>query len=185
MVNNIIIDKEKIDEVAFEMVRAEGMDVLSARNIAKRLGCSTKPIYRIYKNMDDLKKVVMQSALQYMQHFVYMYKKTNNALLDSGLSYINFAKTEKELFKLISMPKGNGSLDNQNASSVQTDKELHKLVSLELSEKNYSEKRLNQITEHLTIYTYGLAIICFLGIQNFSEDDLAEKLKGFFEEISN
>ena len=49
------ITQEVIIETAFEMVRKEGFAVLSARNIAKQIGCSTQPIYWCYKNMGDLK----------------------------------------------------------------------------------------------------------------------------------
>ena len=43
------ITQEVIIETAFEMVRKEGFAVLSARNIAKQIGCSTQPIYWCYK----------------------------------------------------------------------------------------------------------------------------------------
>lgn len=184
LANPIIIDKQKIDEVAFEMVRSEGMEAISARNISKKLDCSTKPIYRIYENMDELKKVVLKSVIQYMNNFVYMYRKTGKPLLDSGLAYIHFAKTEKELFKLISLSNDLQLLKDLEISIHHSDQQLYQLVSLELAEKKYSEDKLKEITEHITIYTYGLAIRCFLEIQNFSEDELAVKLKDFFEQIA-
>ncbi|CEN43738.1 conserved hypothetical protein [Capnocytophaga canis] len=43
------ITKEIIIETAFEMVRKEGFAVLSARNIAKQIGCST-PSYFCQRN---------------------------------------------------------------------------------------------------------------------------------------
>ena len=49
------ITQEAIIDTAFEMVRKEGFGVLSARSIAKQIGCSTQPIYCCYKNMGDLK----------------------------------------------------------------------------------------------------------------------------------
>lgn len=185
MVNPIVVNKEKIDEVAFEMVRKNGMEVITARNISKEIGCSTKPIYRIYENMDELKKVVLNSVLQYMHHFIYMYKKTGNRLLDSGLAYIHFAKTEKELFKLISMSTEMQESNEMKIAANKSDQELFSLISMELSEKGYSDEKLNELTEHMTIYTYGLAILSFLGIQNFSEEELSIKLKDFFIKISN
>lgn len=45
MLRSTIIAQEVIIEAAFELVRKEGFEVLSARNIAKQIGCSTQPIY--------------------------------------------------------------------------------------------------------------------------------------------
>ena len=44
MPKSTTITQEIIIETAFEMVRKEGFAVLSARNIAKQIGCSTQPI---------------------------------------------------------------------------------------------------------------------------------------------
>ena len=52
------------------MVRKEGFAVLSARNIAKQIGCSTQPIYWCYKNMDDLKAEICKKALPFLQSVV-------------------------------------------------------------------------------------------------------------------
>jgi len=45
MPRSTIIAQEVIIEAAFELVRKEGFEVLSTRNIAKQIGCSTQPIY--------------------------------------------------------------------------------------------------------------------------------------------
>ena len=45
MPRSTIIAQEVIIEAAFELVRKEGFEVLSARNIVKQIGCSTQPIY--------------------------------------------------------------------------------------------------------------------------------------------
>ena len=63
MPKSTTITKEIIIKTAFEIARKEGFAVLSARNIAKQIGCSTQPIYWSYKNMDDLKAEVCQKAL--------------------------------------------------------------------------------------------------------------------------
>lgn len=42
MPRSTIIAQEVIIEAAFELVKKEGFEVLSARNIAKQIGCSTQ-----------------------------------------------------------------------------------------------------------------------------------------------
>ncbi len=178
MPNPILVNKKMIDETAFKMVKNHGLDILSARNIAKEIGCSTKPIYRVYKNMEELKGVVIKTSVKYMKSYIYGYKKTTKPLLDSGLGYINFAKTEKELFKLINM---NNKL---NSEMVSQNNELFDLIATELSQKKFNDEKLFKILEQLIIFTYGLAMICFLDIYQYSEDELEKKLYDFFKIIS-
>ncbi|MGE7690706.1 hypothetical protein ACQKMI_16025 [Lysinibacillus sp. NPDC097214] len=39
--------EEILLDCAFEMVRKSGIDSVNARDLAKELGCSTKPIFRL------------------------------------------------------------------------------------------------------------------------------------------
>ena len=75
MPKSTTITKEIIIKTAFEIARKEGFAVLSARNIAKQIGCSTQPIYWSYKNMDDLKAEVCQKALSHLKNTMCQYKQ--------------------------------------------------------------------------------------------------------------
>ena len=48
--------KEMILEAAIKLFKKEGSDAITAKNIAKELGCSVAPIYSVYLSLDDLKK---------------------------------------------------------------------------------------------------------------------------------
>ena len=48
--------KEMILEVAIKLFKKEGSDAITAKNIAKELGCSVAPIYSVYMSLDDLKR---------------------------------------------------------------------------------------------------------------------------------
>ena len=103
MPKSTIISQEVIIETAFEMVRQEGFSVLSARNIAKKIGCSTQPIYWCYKNMDDLKAEICKKGLRLLKNTISEYKKTGNPFLDLGLGYVYMAHAEPALFKAFYM----------------------------------------------------------------------------------
>ena len=49
------VSKEKIVEAAVDVLRDGGFSAINARSVAKKLGCSTQPIYFSFKNMDELK----------------------------------------------------------------------------------------------------------------------------------
>ena len=48
--------KEMILEAAIKLFKKEGSDAITAKNIAKELGCSVAPIYSVYMSLDDLKR---------------------------------------------------------------------------------------------------------------------------------
>jgi len=48
--------KEMILEAAIKLFKKEGSDAVTAKNIAKELGCSVAPIYSVYMSLDDLKR---------------------------------------------------------------------------------------------------------------------------------
>lgn len=51
----IKFNKESVMESALMVVRKKGMEALSARAISERLGCSARPIYSLYDDMENLK----------------------------------------------------------------------------------------------------------------------------------
>ena len=51
-----LVDKKIIINTAILMVKKQGWDSINARSLAKELGMSTKPLYRIYSGMDEIKK---------------------------------------------------------------------------------------------------------------------------------
>ncbi len=58
------VSKEQIIDAAVEVLRDDGFPAINARSVAKKLGCSTQPIYFSFKNMDELKAALTQRAIE-------------------------------------------------------------------------------------------------------------------------
>ena len=96
------ITKEMLLEVAFELVREEGVDNLTARKLAAKAGCSTQPIFRTYKNMEEVAEDVFDKAMKYYNDYYKNYKKNSSVpFVDLGMAYIAFAQKDKNMFKLL------------------------------------------------------------------------------------
>ena len=54
MAKALDLTKENIILSAVKLVNEEGYAALNARSLAKKIGVSTKPLYRIYQNMDEI-----------------------------------------------------------------------------------------------------------------------------------
>ena len=101
----IKITKEDIINAAVEIVRIGGAQSVNARTIAVMLNCSTQPIFSNFAAMDDLKLAIVEKAEKLCQE--YIDREISEAAYPpykaSGMAYIQFAKEEKELFKLLYM----------------------------------------------------------------------------------
>lgn len=93
---------DKILDTAFAMTREEGFQHITARKVAAKVGCSTQPIFRVYKNMEELWTAVYEKTAQYFQDYLSLFPRTGKRPFSNlGVAYIAFAKEEKHLFELL------------------------------------------------------------------------------------
>lgn len=95
---------DDITEAAFQIVRKNGFETLSARAIAAELKASTMPIYSRLNSMEELEEIIIKKAwailLEYQEK-----ARSGNVYLDMGLGYVMFAKEEKHLFRCFNCDK--------------------------------------------------------------------------------
>lgn len=60
---------DRILDTAFAMTREEGFANVTARKVAAKAGCSTQPIFRVYKNMEELWGAVYERAAEFFRDF--------------------------------------------------------------------------------------------------------------------
>lgn len=96
------ITVEQILDTAFTMTREEGFASVTARRVAARAGCSTQPIFRVYKNMEELWDAVYEKATAFFQDYYSQYPRmTRTPFVNLGMAYIAFARKEGHLFELL------------------------------------------------------------------------------------
>lgn len=96
------ITREILSEGAFKLLREQGEEMLTARKLASYIGCSTQPIFRIYEGMEDLNSEMFTKSKNFYEDFCRRYeRKSNVPFVDLALSYIQFAKDEPNLFRLL------------------------------------------------------------------------------------
>lgn len=139
------ISKEDIVNTAILMVK-NGED-LNARNIASRLECSTQPIFSNFANMDELKDAVLNRCEKIYVEFTKNEIKKNDYPVYKmmGMAYIEFARQEKEFFKLLYMRKAN---DGSQSNSGLFDE------SIELLEKDLGLTKEDATLFHLEIWVF-------------------------------
>ena len=54
--------RNEIVDTAYELVREQGAEALTAREVAKGLGTSPSPIFALFRDMEELKTAVKERA---------------------------------------------------------------------------------------------------------------------------
>ncbi len=93
---------QTILDTAFEMTREDGFQTVTARKVAAKAGCSTQPIFRVYKNMEELWTAVYLKGVDYFHEYYQAFASEGTApFANLGMAYISFARQEKHLFRLL------------------------------------------------------------------------------------
>lgn len=169
---------QMILDTAFEMVRQEGYEGITARKVADAVGCSTQPIFRVFKNMGELQSALYYRAMRFFQEYIEkMPEKSSTPFADLGLAYISFAREEKNCFKLLfvnGIPEGKSMYEIVNGKNGNVVKEINKA-------------RKNGCTDaggmfmNMWIFTHGAACMTLTGDYDLDDEETIMLLENSYE----
>ncbi|MGC2872382.1 TetR/AcrR family transcriptional regulator [Ihubacter sp. mB4P-1] len=145
--------REEIIEAALDLTRESGISAVTARALAAKLGCSVKPIFGLFKNMEEVQQEVLSAADQLYKAYLQenMQKDSYPPYKASGMAYIQFAKEETQLFRLLFMRDRSNEKIEENREAVRPLMELLK-ENLGLNEEEAYLFHLE-----MWIYVHGIA----------------------------
>ena len=106
MAKHEMISKSSIRTAAFNMAKEQGVAEVTARKLAAYAGCSTQPIFRNYKNMEECLDDVYEDSLSHFADFYENFEKSSHVpFVNLGMAYIAFAESEPHLFSFLFLSK--------------------------------------------------------------------------------
>lgn len=165
------IFREDILKAAVKLVQEQGTLALSVRNIARKLNCSTQPIYSEFENMETLRDELMTYV---REHFL---REDADSYKQVALSFLHFARREKNLFQLIYLrQRAVGETFFEDPNETQTIRKLE--VTLKLPRQQAA-----QMHRRMQYYCYSMAVMMATGYLDFSEDEISEELTEYYRII--
>ena len=145
--------KDEITNAALNVTRNNGISGLTARALAAELGCSVKPIFGLFKNMEEVQQEVLTASNLLYQNYLRedMAEGKYPPYKASGMAYIRFAKDEKELFKLLFMRDRSGETIEENRE------EIRSLIELIKQNLGISEDEAYLFHLEMWLYVHGIA----------------------------
>lgn len=154
MAPKLKITKDMILEAAFKITRENGFENVNARSIAGVIGCSTQPIFSRYENMTDLKNELHGYAGNYFNEYALGKMIGEKAFFNLGVAYVNFAKNDSNLFKLLFMSELMGLNDFSDMYSDEDNVEVAITLSKNLG---ISIEDAKQLYMKVWIFNHGIA----------------------------
>lgn len=153
------ITKEMILNTVLEITRETGFETVNARSIAGKLNCSTRPIFTCYENMEELKQEFLDYAYEFYSRYVIHYSNSVDVspILVLPLSYIEFAREETHLFKLLFI--NDMDLKMEKAKDFYNEADNEKRAAVFSEQIGVELARGKVIFLDLFLYTHGIAVL--------------------------
>ena len=178
------VSKEKIIDAAVEVLRDGGFSAINARSVAKKLGCSTQPIYLSFQSMDELKVALTERAIQLHTQRVRDSLRAHQGndsrysrYSSYGMGFVKFAAEEKQLFRWL-------YLEGKQLGPYQNDVLLPEVIAVIVEEFGYSEDVARRFHQDMIYFSYGLAILANTGHLHLTETELREAFRREFRGLT-
>jgi AcrR family transcriptional regulator len=172
--------KEYIIDIAFELAKTEGIDSITMRKIAEKMGSSVAPIYVNFKNNDELIKALIERIINVSQQLL-LEESTGNPFQDMGRASLRFATEYSVLFRELVMKNNNCMKDYDEKIIPSLIIEMKKDPELE----DFAEDELKTILLKMRIFQLGLSIMVANDLlsENYNEQDLMDILSSAANDV--
>lgn len=165
--------KEEVLSVTIDFIRENGIEALTARELAKKLESSTKVIFSLFSNMKNLEDEAKFAAENIFSEKVNLALKDDSPFKRLGVEYILFSKNEPKLFQWLFMEKGI-EVESFKDFLPMRDYEYKSVIESVDEEYKISIENSKKLYEHLFIYSHGIATLTVTGIHNFTPTEIIE-----------
>ena len=181
MPTKIKISKDMILDAAIEIVRKDGMEKLSNRELASKLKCSIRPIYYQFENVEEMQKELYLKIEQYFYKFILdnMVKEIPK-YKQVGINYIKFAKKEKKLFQTLFMTDVGLTPDAFVSKAGEDYKEIEKFIKISA---NIKEEDIKDFHTKMWIFCHGIATLVANDTIKLTDNQIQDLLSCEFQAL--
>ena len=171
--------KEQIIEAGLNIAKEKGIEFVTARNLGAKLEISSKPIFRVFENMEEVHSEIYIAARKVFYEYTKEYINYKPAFKQFGLFVIQFATNEPNLFQLLFMRE---KIENMSFNQLMEVFFDNTDDILEVIKKDYklNDSEANKLFSRLMVYTYGISVLCAKKVCVFSEEEISEMISEVF-----
>ena len=173
--------REEIVDAALSIVSERGVDALTARELGERLGSSARPVFTVFKNMEEVQAEVRAAAMRRFEAFAPADEDGDMPLFKQvGVRMVRFGLQEPKLYQLLFMQENCGADSFDGVfSALGTAADL--CIDVLCRDYALSRAEARALFETVWIYTFGVGALCATGVCRFSEERLSQMLTTEFQ----
>lgn len=180
MAKVLSLTKENIVRSAVKLINESGWDSLNARSLAKQIGISTKPLYRIYSNMDEIKSDTLSEIYRQYDEFINSKIDNSKALLTLCIAYVDFANNYKNLFVSLFL---SDNLKWQKIEDVFDEKWNQGVIINLVNKHGFSFDEAKELFLHMWLYANGLATLIATNQIKLDEEKIMVRLVKIYKSL--
>ena len=173
--------REQIIDAAVAVLRDGGFSAVNARSVARKLGCSTQPIYFSFQSMDELKAALSERAIRMhtrrVRDSLRAHEGSDSRYSSYGMGFVKFAAEEKQLFRWL-------YLEGKQLGPYQNDVLLPEVIAVIVEEFGYTENIARRFHQDMIYFSYGLAILANTDHLHLTETELREAFRREFRALT-
>lgn len=167
--------REEIISAALSVISRNGMNALTAQSLGRELGSSARPIFTVFKNMEEVHQDVRSAALKHFEKFAEKAINYTPAFKQFGMQMILFALEEPNLYRLLFMD-GDGHAHCFEEVFANLGEPAVACIGILQKDYGLSEEEAMSLFRHVWIYTYGVSSLCATGMCRFTEEEINDLL---------
>lgn len=151
-----VVTKQQVIDAAIEITREQGADAVTARSVAAKLGVSTHPIFTYYSSLTELRSDILKKAREFYHESIKRGMKEDNPFLGVGHQYLNLAKQDPEIFKLLFLT----SPDKSGAGAMEEFKfSLDLVIDFVMEKYNMDRQTAENYYMHLWLMSFSYSAL--------------------------
>ena len=177
-----LVSKEAVISVAVKMVKQDGWESLNARGLAKQIGVSTKPLYRLYTGMEEIKADTYEEIYKTYDEFVNKRVYNKNALVTLCVAYVEFANENNNLFKCLFL---SNNLKWKSIDDVLNEKWNQSTIINLVNKFGYTFEQAKNLFMHVWLYANGLATLVATNNIKIDSKEIIKRIIKIYKEVAN
>jgi AcrR family transcriptional regulator len=161
--------RNEVIKAAVSVVEETGLNSLTARSVAAKLGCSTAPVYHHFTTMDELALSVMMDTQRVLLEYTTR-PYTDRVFLNMGTGVALFACEHRRLYRAL-MLEGDSYSDVVREFLDTLESELTK--DSRFTSLSDGERRV--LLRKMSTFTHGLASLICVGLIKDCDQDYITK----------
>ncbi len=176
----IKFSREQIIEAAFEIASTEGIDKITMRKIAEKMGSSVAPIYVNFKNTDELMEALIEKIISISQQ-LFVEESQGAPFRDMGRASLRFAVEYSVLFRDLVLKNNDYMQEYDEKMMPELIEEMQKDPELQ----GFTADELKTILLKMKVFQLGLSIMAANGLlpKDYAMEDIMDILSSTANDV--